>query len=664
MLRTARPVRTVLAALVLASACSSALAEIKLSPIFSDHMVIQRGVACPIWGNAEPGAKVEISLEDGKSVASSVANDKGFFRAKLPVLAEGTPHTITVKAGDDTVTLSDVLAGEVWIASGQSNMQWSVSESNNAAEEIKNANHPNIRLFYVPRTTSDEPIETIDAKWQVCSPETIGGFSAVAYFFGRDLNKELNVPIGLIHTSWGGTIAETWTPAKQIEALNVLPGVAKLSTTLKDSKTPEGRERIEKSLKEWYTRKDKLLTEASDTSKDWASADFDDSAWSSVEQPGDTRAIENHNGVGWLRKTVEVPADLAGKDLTLRLARIDDFDVTSFNGERVGDVLPSSGGGFITNRVYTVPGKLVKAGKNVIAIRVLDTGGAAGLGGPSQDMKLEAKDDAGKMISLTGTWKFKLEQALDAADPRPNNPADPGNPNMPSRLYNAMIHPLHDFAIKGAIWYQGESNAERFAEYEKVLSTMIGAWREQFGVGDFSFYQVGLANFHAPTDDPNQPSEWAYLRQAQRDVARNVKNAGMSVTIDIGEEKDIHPKNKQDVGKRLALLALKDTYGKNIVSRGPTLKEAKFESEKVILSFENFGSGLVAKDGLAQSFSLAGEDGKFAWADAKIEGDTVVLSAKDVKNPARVRYAFADNPKATLFNKEGLPAEPFEAKKK
>ncbi len=243
-----------------------------------------------------------------------------------------------------------------------------------------------------------------------------------------------------------------------------------------------------------------------------------------------------------------------------------------------------------------------------------------------------------------------------------------GNPNLPSRLYNAMIHPLHDFAIKGAIWYQGESNAARANEYEKVLSTMIGAWREQVGVGDFPFYQVGLANFMAPTDDPNKPSNWAHLREAQRQIGRNVKNAGMTVTIDIGEEKDIHPKNKQDVGKRLALMALDDAYGKTLVSRGPTLKDVKFDGAKAIVSFDHVGSGLMAKDGESSgkldSFSIAGEDGKFAWADASIEGDTVILTSKEVPNPTQVRYAFADNPKATLFNKEGLPAEPFEAKKK
>lgn len=663
-----------------AAAAEKTVSALKLAPMFSDHMVVQRGVESPIWGVAAPGAKVEIFIEDGKPVGSTTADAKGAFRMKLPVLSEGAPHRIVITAGNDTEELTDVLAGEVWICSGQSNMQWSVFDSNDRDQEIQSANHPQIRFLTVPRKTSDTPQETFEAQWQVCSPETVGGFSAVGYFFGRELHQELNVPIGLINSSWGGTIAETWTPAKEIAALGDLPGVAKLSTTLKESQDPVGRERLAQALRNYDARADRLLVEPGEVAADWAKPDFDDSGWTSIEQPGDWRTLEPANGLGWMRRAVDVPAELAGKDLTLRLARVDDFDVTFFNGERVGDVLPSSGGGFITSRNYTVPGKLVKAGRNVIAVRILDTGGAGGLGGPGQEMKLEPKPAsdgasggsstplAGSSIPLAGEWKFKLERGIDPArEGRPLNPADPGNPNMPSRLYNAMIYPLHDFGIRGAIWYQGESNAARHAEYERVLSTMIGAWRQQFrGAADaasFPFYQVGLANFQAPTEDPNQPSDWAYLREAQRQVDRNVKNVGMTVTIDIGEARDIHPRNKQDVGKRLALLALEETYGKDLVSRGPTLKEATFDGGRVVVSFDHVGSGLVAKGETLKSFAIAGEDGKFAWADAKIEGNTVVLTSADVPAPTQVRYAFADNPVASLFNQEGLPAEPFQAKK-
>lgn len=655
--------RTALTAIILAAASSSVLAEIKLSPIFTDHMVLQRGVACPVWGTAKAGEKVEITVDDGKTV-STVANDKGFFRAKLPVLAEGKPLTLTVKAGDDTVKLSDVLVGDVWVCSGQSNMQWSVWDSKDRDNEVKNANHPNIRLYYVTRKTSDEPVDTLDAQWQVCSPETIGGFSAVSYFFGRHLNQELDVPIGLIHTSWGGTIAEAWTPDKYIQAMSDMAGVAELSAKLKESKAPDFVAKQVQIITDWSARAAKNLETVDEAHAAWKNADFDDAAWQTLATPGDWTKQGVPNGLGWMRKTVELPADLAGKDLTLSLGIVDDFDVTYFNGEKVGDVLPAPKWNFFTARNYTVPGKLVKAGKNVIAVHVLDTGGAGGIYGPADAMKLAAADRSGAPIALAGDWKVISEKAIDPkADPRPNNAADPNNPNMPSRLYNAMIYPLHDFGIKGAIWYQGESNAERYGEYERLLSTMITSWREQFGVGEFPFYIVGLANFMAPTDDANKQSNWAHLREAQRQVSRNLKNTGMSVTIDIGEEKDIHPKNKQDVGKRLAMIALKDTYGKEIVSRGPTLKSVSFDGPKTVLSFDNVGGGLVAKEGLAQSFSLAGEDGKFVWADATIEGDKIVLTAKDVTSPTLVRYAFADNPKATLFNKEGLPAEPFEAKK-
>ncbi len=670
--------RTALAALVLAAAASSALADVKgnpslirLAPLFTDHMVLQRGLACPIWGTATPGAKVSVSLDDAKSVATATADEKGAFRLKLPKLGEGSPHVIKIDAGAESVTLSDVVAGEVWICSGQSNMQWTVWDTNDRENEVKNANFPNIRFFSVPHKTSDSPLDTFDAaggpplKWEVCTPQTVGGFSAVGYFFGRMIHKELNVPVGLIHTSWGGTIAEAWTPAKEIEQLNVLPGVAGLSQQLKQTHDPAFQEQQRKNLADWCARAVANLEKIDPANVAWSTADFDDSGWKTLPSPGDWRAQGVPNGLGWLRKTIDVPADLAGKDMTLSLGIVDDFDVTYVNGEKVGAVEPSVDWNFFTPRNYKVPGKLIKAGKNVIAVRVLDTGGAGGINGPGEQMKISASDDAGKSIPLAGDWKVISERSIDPqTDPRPSNLADPNNPNFPSRLYNAMIHPLHDYAIKGAIWYQGESNADRAGEYEKVLSTMIGAWREQIGVGEFPFYQVGLANFMAPTDDPNKPSNWAHLREAQRQIGRNVKNAGMTVTIDIGEEKDIHPKNKQDVGKRLALMALKNTYGKDVVSRGPTLKAVTFDGAKAIVSFDNIGSGLMAKEGKLESFAIAGDDGKFAWADASIEGDTVVLSSKDVPNPTQVHYAFADNPKASLFNKEGLPAEPFEAGKK
>jgi sialate O-acetylesterase len=309
----------------------------------------------------------------------------------------------------------------------------------------------------------------------------------------------------------------------------------------------------------------------------------------------------------------------------------------------------------------------VKAGKNVIAVRVFDTGVAAGLIGPTAAMT--AASEGGKPMPLAGEWMYRQESVFKPIEgkepPRPATPMKPDDRLTPAALYNGMIAPLQDYGIKGAIWYQGEANAARFQEYKKLLSTMIGAWRDQFGQGDFPFYIVGLANFMAPTEDPNTPSEWAGLREAQREVARDVKNAAMSVTIDVGEEKTIHPLNKQDVGKRLALIALDDAYGKKIVSRGPTVDHVKFEDGKVVVEFKNIGGGLKSIKEPLESFALAGEDGKWFWADAKIDddGDEVVLTSPNVKTPTKVHYAWADNPKATLFNAEGLPAEPFEASK-
>ena len=487
MIRRARI--TCLAAVALASAASIAAADVTLGSLFNDHMVLQRDHANPLWGKATPNARVEVTI-DGKSVSRTEADTDGSFRFTLPKLAAGGPHVIAVTDDGKPATINDVLIGDVWVCSGQSNMQWSLESTRDAATEIAAATLPNVRLYHVPRVGAAEPVKTVEAQWTPCEPETAKNFSAVAYFFARHLNNELNVPIGLIHTSWGGTPAEAWTPLPKLETLTHLPV------------------------------------------------------------------------------------------LQTQLAR----RAAGIKGEALA---PST-----------------------------------------QPMKVD-------------------------------------NQNTPASLYNGMIAPLQDFGIKGAIWYQGESNASRFQEYETLLSTMIESWRDQFGQGDFPFYIVGLANFHPPIQDPNIPSEWAGLREAQRQVGRGVKNAAMTVTIDIGEEKDIHPRNKQDVGKRLALVALADTYDKKLVSRGPTVDDVEWKDGQVIITFNHIGGGLKSIHEPLESFAVAGEDGKWFWADAKIDDDggEVILSSPNVKSPTKVRYAWADNPKATLFNAEGLPAEPFEAAK-
>lgn len=642
----------------------AASAEVQLASIFSDDMVLQRAVSCPIWGTATPGSEVEV-LVNGKPVVSGRAGDDGAFQLRLPVLREPGPYEIEVRSGSETQTLSNVLVGEVWICSGQSNMEWPVHQASNPEQEIAQADHPNIRLYHVPHAASDQPATSIDARWVICSPETIPQFSAVAYYFGRHLNGALDVPVGLIASAWGGTPAESWTPLRTLKELSDLPLVSKSAANVDMSRQPDATEQFEAAMLQWMTEANRLDAGVSDEAKDWAALDLETADWRPMKMPTDvTKHGVPGGSVTWYRRAIDVPAERAGQELILTLGIIDDFDTTYFNGERIGVTDHRSPSWWNAHRRYVVPGELVTPGRNVIAVRNVDLDGAAGLTGPAGAMRATI---GSHVIPLTGEWWHRVERESQASEgPQPTRPLPPYKLDSawtPGTLYNGMIHPLGPFAIRGAIWYQGESNAARHQEYAPLLTAMIDSWRKQFGVGDFPFYIVGLANFRALTDDPNQISHWASLREAQRQVAHNLDNSAVTVTLDIGEEKDIHPRNKQEVGRRLALVALEETYGRHLVSRGPTLKSASFEDGEVVLTFDHIGSGLVAQGNKLTSFTVAGEDGQFVWADARIEGDTVVVSSPEVPTPKQVRYAWADNPKASLFNEEGLPAEPFEARR-
>jgi sialate O-acetylesterase len=609
-----------------------------LSPVFTDHMVLQRDRKDAVWGWAKPGDKVSVTLA-GQS-AEAVAGAEGKWQVMLPALPAGGPHTMTV-SGPETVTLQDILIGDVWICSGQSNMEWKVANSNEAQAEIAAANHPQIRSITLPHVTAPQPQTTFSSDgWQVCSPQTVGEFTAVGYYFGRKLHEDLKVPVGLIHTSWGGTIAEAWASKEGLApigdfnaAMAALEELAKVSGA-----NPQ---------EDWFNKHDAGVKEG------WSSDVVDDAAWTVSGQPlqwtGSAVAeLANLDGVVWFRRSIALAHDFLGKDAVLQLGAIDDDDTVWFNGRQVG-----TGEGWNKARSYKIPGDLVKLGKNVIAVRVVDHSGGGGIVGPADQMKLVF--DTG-FQKLEGNWRYKIGADFAKCPPFPRRAG--GNPNVPTVLYNAMISPLLPYGIKGAIWYQGESNAGRAQQYRKVLPAMIGDWRKRFGQGDFPFYIVQLANFMQKQPEPG-PSEWAELREAQTMTGKNLPNSGIAVTIDIGDAADIHPRNKQDVGKRLALQALAKTYGKEVVAAGPEFKSAKVEGGAIRLGFDSVGGGLVAKDGTLKSFSIAGEDKKFVWAEAKIDGETVVVSSPQVAKPVAVRYGWENNPDATLFNKEGLPAGPF-----
>jgi sialate O-acetylesterase len=633
------------AVLVFALAATSRAEEALpfLHPLFTDNAVLQRDAECPVWGWTTPGAKVTVSMAGRHAVATACAT--GEWMAMLGPLGAGGPHTLSVR-GRKSVTVRNVMIGDVWVCSGQSNMQWPLRASNNAAEEIAAANFPNIRLFSVPRRIAHEPRKTCEASWQVCSPESVGGFTAVGYFFGRHLNRELGVPIGLIHTSWGGTIAEAWTSA---EALKTMPDFKQPVEKFLESvaKVTNNSYDYDAEMKKWWAKNDL----GSKAGAEWFRAGFDDSSWKKMRLPTGWEKTElgAFDGIVWFRKSFDLPADWAGKDLKLGLGPIDDADVTWFNGTQVGSMTRWN-----QPRNYTVPGKLVKAGRNVVTVRCLDTGGGGGIFGKPEQMKLEREGAA--TISLAGDWRYKAAGSLAKLSPTPRRPRR--SPNTTTVLYNGMIAPLLPMAIKGAIWYQGESNASRPYQYRRLLPTMIHDWRNAFSCGYFGFYIVQLANFKARTTEPVQ-SGWAELREAQFITSETMANVGQAVIIDIGAARNIHPKNKQDVGKRLALSALGITYGKNITYSGPIYSKMSREGAHVRLWFAQAGRGLVAKGGELKGFAIAGADKRFFHALAVIDGRTVVVSAPEVTAPVAVRYGWANNPVCKLYNEEGLPATPF-----
>ncbi len=494
------------------SAAPAALAEdegskLSLPAVFGDGMVLQLGSYAPVWGTAEPNKRVRVSIDGIRK--STRADESGHWRIDISTtnVSPGGPHELRVKSKGEDVVFTDVLFGEVWICSGQSNMEWPMSRARDAEAEIAAANYPNIRLFNVKKTVSDKPLEDVEASWQHCTPETLPSFSAVAYFFGRRLHTvNPEVPVGLIETSWGGTPAESWT------SMGTLESIASLAPL--------------------------------------------------VER--------------WEQIIANYPTALA-----------------------------------------------------------------------AYQEKLKAWEAASEKAKAEGT----------PAPRRPGAPLGPDHPHRTATLYNGMIHPLIPYGIRGAIWYQGESNAGRAYQYRTLFPAMITDWREHWGRGDFPFFFVQLANFRAVDTWPVE-SDWAELREAQS-MTLELPNTGQAVIIDIGEADNIHPTNKQDVGARLAQSAFKVAYGMETADSGPVYKAMRKDGNAIRISFDDVYGGLKANGSALYGFTIAGEDKKFHWAQARIEGDEVVVSSPDVPNPVAVRYGWANNPICNLYNVDGLPASPF-----
>jgi sialate O-acetylesterase len=643
-----KPLIGIIAAGFLLSLACSALAQSPpepalkplpfVSPIFGDNMVLQRGKENPLWGWSEPGDKIRVEIAD--KIASGVAGPDRRWQVKIQPPPTGGPHTIKI-SGHQTVELHNVLVGDVWLCGGQSNMQVPLRFARNGEEEAKAANYPEIRFFSVAPHSAYHHTDVVEGSWKVVSPETADRVSAVAYYFARKVQQEIHVPIGLVVNALGGTPAEAWTSSAALRPLKdfdvPLAELERLAAT--------GAPEYGNYVMHWYDQYDVGLR------GNWAAPDFNDSTWKSVDVPGgfsDLGAQETPT-VAWFRKEIVVPDPLpTGRDL-LFLGSIERMDTAYINGTQVG------ASAWVENpRVYPIPDGVLKPGKNVLAVRVLKTKPQGGFLAKPEELRLMLGDKTS--IPLAGKWKGQL--SVDARPPHPLPIAYENWPVMPSVLYEGMLAPVAPLSIMGALWYQGEQNSERGFQYRRILPAMIEDWRKLFGQGDFPFYIVSLPAFRHRSETPTDDT-WAETRESQALTAATVRNSCLAVTIDTGDPDNIHPKDKLPVGERLAFCALAKRYGKNVVYSGPTLASVERLPNAIRLHIANTDGGLVVKGAKLEEFSIAGEDQKWYWADAHIEGDTVVVSSPSVPNPKEVRYAWQSNPAATLFNGAGLPAGPF-----
>lgn len=621
-------------------------AQLRLPEIISDSMVLQQNSNIPIWGWASPAQKVEVSASWSNKTMQTVADKDGKWRVKIATPKAGGPYDVTIKA-NATKTLHGILIGEVWICSGQSNMEMPVqgwgetTPINNSSQEIANANYPAIHLFTVEKKIAAQPQQDVKGSWSSCSPESVGSFSATAYFFARELYNHLHVPIGLIHTSWGGTIAEAWTSEASLRTM----GDFNKDLDHINLMAEHAGETVEKD-KENEAAWNKALTENNNN----YTTENADTSWHAMQLPTlwENAELPDLDGIVWFKKNIDIPAVWAGKELKLDLGPIDDNDVTWFNGKIIDSTMKD--GSWMKERHYTIPANMVKAGENIITVKVIDNGGGGGIYGTKEQLRIYPADsNITNAINLSGEWNYKVA----AIKPPPDIST---NPNQPSVLYNGMIAPIIPFAIRGAIWYQGEANVGRAKQYEKLFPLMISDWRKQWNEPNFPFYFVQIAPFNYGGDS----TAAAALRDAQRKTLDASLNTGMVVTMDIGNATNIHPADKQDVGKRLSYWALNKTYNeKNIVYSGPLYKSLEVKTDKVIVSFTNTNGGLTSNNKPLKDFEVAGADGIWKPASASIDGDKVIVESDAVSNPVAVRYAWYSYAEGSLFNAAGLPASSF-----
>ena len=627
-------------------AAQEAAAQVRLPRLVSNGMVLQRDRPVTIWGWAASGEKVSVSFQ-GKTYRATAAND-GQWRVSLPAMKAGGPYDMTLAASNQ-VQVKDILVGDVWLCSGQSNMETPMLRLRDKYPEvIAQAANPRIRQYEVPLTYAFKgPRPDITGgKWIAADPQTVLQFSGVAYFFAKEINAKYQVPVGIIKDAVGGSPAEAWLSA---DALKQFPKYEEQGAKYKDSAMVAGiRQREGAAVSNWYKQLYQADQGEARGQQKWSDPGYNANSWASMDVPGywaKQTPLGMVNGVVWFRKEVEVPAAMVGQPARLELGTLVDADSTYINGQLVG-----STGYQYPPRKYEVKSGVLKPGKNVITVRLISNGGRGGFT-PEKNYQLIA---GGQTIDLRGPWQYKL-----GATSTPT-PGTTTFQYQPGGLYNGMIAPVLPYAIKGVLWYQGESNTGHPQDYQALMTSLINDWRTHLQQPNLPFLYVQLANFMAVKTEPGE-SGWAGVRDAQRRTLA-VPNTGMAVISDVGEWNDIHPLDKQTVGHRLALAAQKVAYGEaKVVSSGPLYQTMQAAGNKVTISFGSVGGGLVAKGGgPLKGFAVAGPDKKFVWAQARIEGTKVVVWNDQVPNPTVVRYAWADNPEgANLYNKEGLPASPF-----
>lgn len=625
-------------------AAQPAQAKITLPLMFSDGAVMQRDRPLPVWGWATPGAKIEAAF-DGRSAQATASGD-GAWRLELPAHAAGGPYLLEIREnGGDATVVRDVLVGDVWLASGQSNMEWPVAQAKDAAREIASASDTRIRHFKVPKSWSGQPEARLTGgQWQAASPQTVGAFSAVGYFFARELRAKTGVPIGIIDSTWGGSRIEAWTDAatQGLDAQAVV------------RQAREAQARDQAAMAETHARLARWPQKGVDTSH-WNQADFDDRDWDSIAVPGlwEGGGYNGMDGEAWYRASFTLSEAEAKAGIVLGVGRIDDSDITWVNGRQVGETRMQ----YNLPRQYSVPPQALHAGVNRVAVRVQDFGGGGGIHGDAGEVFVQPQGAAKR--PLDGAWKFRPVQASVAMIDDKNQ--------YPALLYNQMIRPLQPYPVRGAIWYQGEANATAADayRYRDQFAAMIGQWRSDWKQPAMPFLWVQLANFVSGSDVSGESagagSPWALLRESQSHTLALPATA-QAVAIDIGDPNDIHPLNKQEVGRRLALAARHVAYGESLVYSGPVYGTARFEGREARVEFEPSASALAVRGGgdAAHGFELAGADRRFHPATAAIQGGAVVVTSDAVAQPQAVRYGWHDNPEqADLINSDGLPASPF-----